>query len=174
MRADGGLLAASPIMGTVSMLEMAGHALQVEAFARRFYTLFNARRFDEAERMVDAEALFAYPVARERLIGRAGYREIVRRWTDAFPDARVSIVAVHVYGETALTELIMEGMHVGTLQLPGLPVLPPTKRQAHLPMREALIVRNNLITSVRLEFDPIELCRTLGHRRVVRRHATRH
>jgi predicted ester cyclase len=149
-------------MGAEFMVEMAGHALQVEAFARRFYTFFNERRFDEAEAMVDRQAVFSYPAAREHMIGRAGYRELVRRWLEGFPDGRVGIVAVHVGGDVAATELLARGTHTGVLELPGLPPIPPTGRSAQLPMRETITVKGGLIVSVKMEFDPGELRRVLG------------
>lgn len=140
---------------------MAGHALQLEAFARRFYTFFNERRFDEAEAMVDQQALFSYPAAREHMIGRAGYRELVRRWMEGFPDGRVSIVAVHTLGDTAVTALQARGTHTGALELPGLQPIPPSGRRARLPMRETITVEGGLIVRVRREFDPVELRRLL-------------
>jgi predicted ester cyclase len=148
-------------MGTGLMVELAGQALQVEAFARRFYTFFNERRFDEAEAMVDQQALFSYPGARDGMIGRAGYRELVRRWIEAFPNGRLLILAVHVHGETAATEMIIRGIHDGVLELPGLAPLPPTGRRARLLLRETITVRHGLIASVRMEFDRGEVRRAL-------------
>jgi predicted ester cyclase len=149
-------------MGTGLMVELAGHALQVEAFARRFYTFFNERRFDDAEKMVDQQALFSYPGAKEGMIGRAGYRELVRRWVQAFPNGRVLILVVHVHGETAVTEMIIRGIHDGVLELPGLPSIPPTGRRARLLLRETITVRHGLIARVRMDFDPAELRSVLG------------
>jgi predicted ester cyclase len=144
------------------MVETAGHALQIESFAWRFYTFFNERRLDEAETMVDREAVFSYPAAREHLIGRAGYRELARRWLQGFPNGRLLILAVHVRGETAVTEMDVRGTHSGVLELPGLPPLPGTGRRARVPMRETLTVHHGLIANVRMEFDPAEIRRVLG------------
>jgi predicted ester cyclase len=143
-------------------VELAGHALQVEAFARRFYTFFNERRFDEAEAMVDQEAVFSYPGAREGLIGRAGYREVARRWTNGLPDGRLLIRSVHIHGDTAVTEMHVTGTHTGVFELPGFPPIPPTGRHARLELRETITVRHGLIASVRVEFNPAELRRTLS------------
>jgi predicted ester cyclase len=149
-------------MGAGLMVELAGYALQVEAFARRFYTFFNDRRLDEAEAMVDRQALFSYPGARDGMIGRAGYRELARRWLEGFPNGRVLILAVHVHGETAVTEMLVRGIHHGVLELPGLEPLPPTGRRARLLLRETITVRHGLIARVRMDFDPAELRRALG------------
>lgn len=140
-------------------------ALRTEVFARHYYALFNERRLDEAERLIDPQAIFTYPAAREHLIGRAGYRELTRRWLDAFPDAQAHIVAVHVgvdQEQIARTEWIGEGTHAGVLELPGFPPIPPTGRFARLPMCETIRIERGLVVATRMEFDPAELRRVLG------------
>lgn len=140
-------------------------ALRTEVFARHYYALFNERRLDDAERLVDPQAIFTHPVVREHLIGRAGYRELTRRWLEAFPDAQVRITAVYIgidHEQIARTEWIGEGTHLGLLELPGFPPIPPTGRCACLPMCETLRIRNGLVVTSRLEFDPNELHRVLG------------
>lgn len=136
---------------------------EIETLVRRYYGLFNARRFDEAARMVDPQAAFIYPVGKEHVIGRAGYRELASRWVEGFPDGRINITTVLVPDEsTAVTEWIAEGTHTGALDLPGFPVLPATGRHASLPMREFLTFADRRIVACRLEFDPDELLRRLG------------
>jgi predicted ester cyclase len=138
-------------------------SLQLEAFARRYYECFNQRAFDEGELFVDPQAVFTYPLAKEHLIGRAGYRELARRWLEGFPDARIAITAVQVSdARMATTEWIGEGTHLGLLDLPGLPSLPATGVHTTLPMRETIrIVDGSIVASV-MEFDPVELGRRLG------------
>ena len=143
------------------MVETARHEIQVETCARRFYGHFNARRFDEAERMVDPEALFTYPGATQHLIGRAAYAELAHRWASAFPDGYLTVIAVHVCGDVAVTELRLEGTHDGTLDLPGVPPFPATHRHAELPVRETIVIHNGLISGVKLDFDPADLGRQL-------------
>lgn len=138
-------------------------AFQIDAFARRYYELFNRRQFEEAERFVDPQAVFVYPAAREHFIGRAGYRELVRRWITGFPDGRLSITSVHVgEGPAAYTDWIAEGTHLGVLELPGFPPIPPTGVRAQLPMRETIRIAEGMIVESRMEFDPDELRRRLG------------
>ncbi len=137
--------------------------MQIETLVRRYYELFNQRRLHEAERFVDSQAVFIYPVGKEHLIGRAGYRELARRWLEGFPDARIEITLVLVPDDrTAVTEWIGKGTHQGTLELPGLPVLAATGRRAQLPMRETVTIANGRITVSRMEFDLDELMRRLG------------
>ncbi len=141
----------------------AAPALQLEDFARRYYECFNQRWFEEAEMFVDPGAVFTYPFAREHLIGRAGYRELARRWLEGFPDARIDITAVHVLDHrTVATDWIGEGTHMGQLDLPGLPPLPPTAVHTQMPMRETITILEGRILASRMDFDPAELAYRLG------------
>lgn len=137
--------------------------MQIESLIRRYYELFNERKLDEAERFVDPQAVFTYPVAKEHLIGRAGYRELARRWLEGFPDARADITAVLVLDpRTVVTEWIGHGTHRGVLELPGFRPLPPTGVRAQLPMREVVTIEDGRIIKCRMEFDPAEMLRRLG------------
>lgn len=136
---------------------------QLETLVRRYYGYFNARKFDDAAAFVDPQAVFTYPVGKEHLIGRAGYRELTRRWIEGFPDARINITTVLVPDDrTVVTEWIGEGTHLGPLELPGFPVLPASGRHARLPMREFVTIDDRRIVASRLEFDPAEMLRRLG------------
>lgn len=138
-------------------------ALQTEILARRYYESFNERDFDAGERFVDAEAVFTYPQSPQQFIGRAGYRELARRWIAAFPDSSYSIGYVAVIDAvTVRTEWVMHGTHLGDLVLPGLPPMPATEVHAHVKFRETLRIVNGLIVESVTEFDPDELRRRLA------------
>lgn len=140
--------------------------MQIEALVRKYYELFNQRKLDEAERYVDPQAIFTYPAAKEHFIGRAGYRELTRRWLAGFPDARIVITNVLLPDErTVITEWVGHGTHLGALELPGFPTLEPLGVHAHLPMREIVTLVNNRIVASRMDFDPQELLRRLGIRK---------
>ena len=136
---------------------------QLDTFARRYYECFNQRWFEEAEMFIDRGALFTYPLAKEHLVGRAGYRELVGRWLAGFPDARIAVTGVHVIDETTVsTDWIGEGTHLGLLELPGLPAIPATGVRTRMPMRETITVIDSCIVASRMDFDPADLARRLG------------
>lgn len=138
-------------------------SFQLQTFARRYYECFNQRWFEEAEMFVDPRALFTYPLAKEHLIGRAGYRELVRRWLEGFPDARIEITAVRVLDHhRVVTDWIGEGTHLGLLELPGLPPISATRVRTRMPMRETIAISDGRIVASRMDFDPAELARRLG------------
>lgn len=140
-----------------------GTAFHAEILARRYYRLFNERRLDDAERMIDPQAVFTSPLASEQLLGRAGYRELVRRWLDAFPDASVRIERVRVRpGLVVAVDLLARGVHDGLLQLPGFAPVRATGREASLTMRDTTTFENGLIVKSVLELDPAALRGALG------------
>jgi predicted ester cyclase len=142
----------------VETLRGAVTALQTEILARRYYECFNQRDFDAGERHVDPQAVFTYPRSSQQFIGRAGYRELARRWVSAFPDSSYSIAHVRVLDEsTVRTEWVMHGTHLGVLSLPGLALMPPTEVHAHVKFRETIRIANGMIVESVLDFDPDDL-----------------
>ncbi len=149
-------------MTYVETLRGAVTALQIEILARRYYECFNQRDFDAAERFVDPQAVFTYPLSSQQFIGRAGYRELARRWVSAFPDSSYSIVHVRVLAaSTVRTEWVMHGTHLGVLLLPGFAPLPATEVHAHVKFRETIRTDNGMIVESVLAFDPDDLRRQL-------------
>ena len=168
-RPAGGPVALRRMMGVPRLetadqesLRQAVTASRIETFTRRYYALFNQRQFEDAELLVHPEAVFSYPAAKEHFVGRAGYRELAHRWTEAFPDADLMITDVTVVGDTVCTEWIGTGTHLGTLDIPGFPTVPATMRVVQLPMCETIRVIEGLVVESRMEFDTEELRRRLG------------
>lgn len=138
--------------------------LPLEQIARDYYDLFNARRFEEAERLVSAQAAFHYPHTRETLIGRAGYRELARLWTLAFPDCEVSIVDMVAVEHVVTVNLIGRGTHTGPLGFGDPLVLEPTGRFAELPLVDTLDIQHGQIVESWVRFNMQDLLRRLQGR----------
>lgn len=134
-----------------------------ERLARRYYSLFNERRVDDAERLVSPQAVFRYPHSREHLIGRKGYRELVRLWYLAFPDAVAEISKVSSPDpSTVNVDIIGRGTHLGPLSFGGLLNLPPTGKAAEMLLRDSLRFAEGLIVESTFQFDIEEMLRRLG------------
>ena len=134
-----------------------------EPLARRYYELFNARQFDEAERLVSPTAVFRYPHSREHVVGRAGYRELVRLWVQAFPDAVAEIWRLAERGEGIVeVDIVGRGTHHGPLSFGGPLTLPPTGKIAELLIRDTLEIRDGQIVVSTFQFDVKEMLRRLG------------
>ena len=133
-------------------------ALQTEILARRYYECFNRRDFDHGERYIHPQAVFTYPESAQQFIGRAGYRELARRWISAFPDGSLSILNLRVVDlSTVCTEWVAHGTHLGVLALPGVRPVAPTGIHTHILMRETIRLENGMIVESEMEFDPEDL-----------------
>lgn len=137
--------------------------LSPEQLVRRYYRLFNERRLDEAEQLVDPEASFYDVPTKQRFIGRAGYRELASAWLAAFPDARIGVTSVRrIDHETVYLEFKGRGTHAGDLVLGDALIVPATGHAASLVFQNMLRVRNGQIVRVRFDFDLQELRRRLS------------
>jgi hypothetical protein len=136
--------------------------MRPDRIARRYYHLFNERRLDEAEQLVDPSATFHYLPTRQRLIGRAGYRALCAAWLHAFEDARLDVQSIKVTDDRTLNvEFLGRGTHTGELVLGDMLVIPATGRAAELPFRDRLVISDGLIVEAQLDFDVDELKRRL-------------
>jgi predicted ester cyclase len=129
--------------------------------ARLFYQYFNERRLDEAAELVDPQVSFHYVPTRQRLVGRAGYRALVAAWLQAFEDAQLEIQSVAADGGIVRVDFIGRGTHTGDLVLGDAMSVPATGRNANLPFRDRLDIRDGLIISSELDFDLEEMKRRL-------------
>lgn len=130
--------------------------------AHRYYALFNERKLDEAEKLVDPYAVFHYVPTKQRLIGRAGYRALAAAWLVAFANARLEIQSMKRHSDGPLeVEFLGHGTHTGELVLGEHVVIPPTQRTVELPFRDRLTITDGLIVESQLNFDIIELQKRL-------------
>ena len=136
--------------------------MNAREIAHRYYALFNGRRLDEAERLVDPYAVFHYVPTKQRLIGRAGYRALAAAWLVAFEDARLEIQSMKRNSNGLLeVEFLGRGTHTGELVLGEHVIIPPTERTVELPFRDRLTINDGLIVESQLDFDIIELKKRL-------------
>lgn len=130
--------------------------------ARHYYELFNARDLAAAEGLVHPSAVFRYPHSREHLVGRAGYRQLVRRWLQAFPDAVATVERLTLLGDDVVeVHIVGRGTHQGALAFGGLLDLPATGLASVLPFRDVLHFRDGQIIESTLRFDVMEMLRRL-------------
>lgn len=139
--------------------------MELTDLARRYYDLFNERRFDEAGQLVDPEAIFHYVPTKQRLVGRAGYRALVAAWVIAFEDAYVRVISIRQTGSaTVHIDFVGEGTHTGDLVMGEALVIPASGIRAELPFTDTLTFQHSLITESRFDFDVAELQRRLTDR----------
>ena len=82
-------------------------------------------------------------------------------WLSAFPDASVTVHHETASGETVVQEFTFEGTHSDTLASPQ-GDLPPTNKRLSGRGVQALDIRDDKISEVRLYFDQVQLLMQLG------------
>jgi predicted ester cyclase len=80
---------------------------------------------------------------------------------EAFPDIQVTFAPVAAQGSSVAIEGRCAGTHLGTLRTPGGDI-PPTGRHADFKFSEHCKVEGDLIVSVRMYFDRLDLLEQFG------------
>jgi steroid delta-isomerase-like uncharacterized protein len=126
------------------------------------------RRYIDAWNSHDIEAIvasvtddFIYderPATMDRpLHGRTAFREYLKRIFGAFPDLRIELTTCDVGAALAVSESIMRGTHLGSLN-----GLPPTRRRITTRVACVFEVRNGQLAHERLYWDRANTLRQLG------------
>jgi len=132
------------------------------ALIHEYYTLFNERRFADAAALFADDAVLEQVPMQCRERGGAAYLVFAETWTQAFPDAAVSIQRVAERpGDVYETELFATGTHTGDLTIGGC-IFRPTGVKAALHLRELLQVSGGRISMSCLSFDFQELAHQLS------------
>lgn len=132
-----------------------------EQIAHKYYDLFNARRFDEAERLIAPETLFHYPGFAHHLVGPAAHRALSQLWLSAFPDLQLQVVRIRCEADhIASAHAVASGTHTGVLKL-GTVIVPPTGRRMRVEYQHVLQIRDGRILDLALDLDVQGLVRQL-------------
>jgi predicted ester cyclase len=82
-------------------------------------------------------------------------------WNDAFPDNKITPMAIIEEGEYGVLEATFEGTHSGVLNAPA-GKIPPTNRRAKAPFVSVGKIRDGKFTQFHVLFDQVELLTQLG------------
>lgn len=82
-------------------------------------------------------------------------------WQEAFPDNRITPVAILEDGENGVMEAVFEGTHTGALKAPG-GTIPPTHKRIKTHFAVIEKVNGGRFQSFHLYFDQVELLTQLG------------
>jgi len=128
--------------------------------ADRWLEAFNAHDRDRMTALTAPDCRMTVP-PEMTLEGEPAVTGYSMAWLEAFPDARIDVVATHVAGATVVQEFRFEGTHDATLHGPGGDI-PATHR--HLSGRgvQVLEIRDGRVTESRLYFDQVQVLTQLG------------
>ena len=135
--------------------------LSPEQVVCKYYDLFNARRFDEAERFITPDALFFDPAFAQQLLGPSAHRVSCERWLAAFPDLELDIRRAWTGGDgRVIADSVARGTHRGLFEFGNLSLL-PTGRRVRIEFQHEMHIQDGRIVEVRLELDTRELLRQM-------------
>ncbi|MEX0791061.1 MAG: nuclear transport factor 2 family protein [Actinomycetota bacterium] len=106
------------------------------------------------------EAVLVDPVAGE--VTGEGILQVLRGFTDAFPQMGYEQIAAYESGDTAIDEGYLVGTNTGPLALPSGETLAPTGRQVRVRSCDILTLKDGRVASHRFYYDQFELLSQLG------------
>ena len=94
--------------------------------------------------------------------GRDQATERDRTFIEAFPDAKMDIVASYESGDTAIVEWVFRGTNTGPLPLPGGDTLAATGKQVTVRGADVATVNAGAVSRLHSYYDQVELMTQLG------------
>jgi hypothetical protein len=132
------------------------------ALIATFYDAFNQRRFADAAALFADDAVLEHATPRRQEQGGAGYLIFARIWTQAFPDAALTIERIASQDEVTFeVELLVTGTHLGALDMGSCGVFKPSNVRAALRVRQLLEIPVDRIVFSSLSFDVHDLVHQL-------------
>ena len=124
-------------------------------------TAYNAHQLSRLVEFFRPDIVVITPDAGE-LKGREQAAEYHRALLQAFPDARLEVVAKHDAGDTTIDEWIFHGTHTGPLPLPSGETLPATGRRVAVRGVDVVSYAGGAVATHHAYFDQAQLLTALG------------
>jgi steroid delta-isomerase-like uncharacterized protein len=138
---------------------MAPHAN--ETLIRQLYAAFNARKYDDAQKLVSDKFEWRDNATGEIYRGRDGCRQFMEHWVSGFKDAKIEIERIVATDKAVAAEYIGSGTHTGTIHTPG-GDLPATNRKVEVRLCEVATIENGKIRSGSTYYDSATMMAQLG------------
>jgi steroid delta-isomerase-like uncharacterized protein len=120
---------------------------------------FNAHDIDRFAELMADDVAFRAPGVSGR--GKADCAAFYNSWLVAFPDGRVNINHVEIFGDYAVEEGTFRGTHKGVLTSPSGDI-PATGRSLEVDYIQVIRFRNGKHASFNLSFDRLLMLEQLG------------
>jgi steroid delta-isomerase-like uncharacterized protein len=131
-------------------------------FAEAWVGYMNSGDFDGL-RSLYAENIYAnLPSQQRRVEGADVLVNSVREWTNAFPDLRGTLNAVHQDGKTVIIEVTFDGTWSGPLDMPGVVQRTPTNRPMTSDVCEVMELENGKLVAQRPYYDMLAILQQIG------------
>lgn len=129
--------------------------------ARRFYQLFNERRFEIAKTMLNPRVHWLNVATEQEFVGAEGMRQFWQGWYNMFEDAKVEIEHLDADDEGVVTEFYGTGTHTGPIATP-FGTVQPSGKKIRVRFCDCMRVKADKIDGGRLYFDLLSLLAQVG------------
>lgn len=130
-------------------------------YAKRFYQLFNERRFEIAKTMLNPRVHWDNVTTGEGFDGADGMEAFWQGWCDMFEDAKVVIEHLDADDDGVVTEFFGTGTHTGPIVTP-FGTVQPTGKKIRVRFCDCMRIRADKIDGGRLYFDMLSLLTQVG------------
>jgi hypothetical protein len=122
---------------------------------------YNAHQLPQLVEYFRPDIVLIAPDAGE-LKGREQVTEYHRTFLQAFPDARVEVVAKHASGDTTIDEWVFHGTHTGPLSLPSGETVPATGKRISVRGVDVVSYTGGAVARHHAYFDQVQFLTALG------------
>ena len=124
-------------------------------------TAYNAHELSKVVQFFKPDIVLMTPDA-GALRGREQATEYHRTFLQAFPDAKVEVVAKHDAGDTTIDEWIFHGTHTGPLALPSGETIPATGKRVSVRGVDVVSYAGGGVATYHAYFDQVQFLTALG------------
>ena len=129
--------------------------------AKASITAYNDKDWSKAKEMLAADAVYDEKGTHRRIQGAGEIIEAWQGWAKAIPDSKATFVGEFASGDTAVFELVWQGVHTGPLQTPT-GTIPASNKPIEVPACQVVQVEGGKVKSVSHYFDMLTLLTQIG------------
>jgi steroid delta-isomerase-like uncharacterized protein len=129
--------------------------------ARAATTAYNEKNWDKAKATFAEKGIYDEKATGRRLQGIGQILEAWQSWAKAIPDSKATFIAEYASGDTAVLEVVWEGVHTGPLQMPTGTIQASNKR-IEVPACQVVKVEGGKVQSFTHYFDLVTLLTQIG------------
>ena len=122
---------------------------------------YNDKNWDRARSSFTEKGIYDEKATGRRLQGIEQILEAWQGWARAIPDSKATFVAEYACGDTAVLEVVWNGVHTGPLQMPS-GVIPASNKHITMPGCMVVKVESGKVQSMSHYFDLATLLSQIG------------
>jgi steroid delta-isomerase-like uncharacterized protein len=129
--------------------------------AKASITAYNDKDWSKEKDLLAADAVYDEKGTHRRIQGAGEIIEALQSWAQAFPDSKATFVREFASGNTAVLELVWNGVHTGPLQTPT-GTIPASNRPVEMPACQVVQVEGDKVQSTSHYFDMLTMLTQIG------------